>query len=166
VSEALVPPFLIAALVLCVAGLSKLRAPARAAAALHTPAPAVRALALGDVALGVACVVHPTRALAVALAALYALFAAVAVKLRRDRVACGCFGDSDLPVSQAHVLASELLAIVVAAAAFALPRGLPWVAGQSALTAGVLAVGIASASYATVLVYTAVPRAWGAWSGQ
>jgi hypothetical protein len=166
VSAALAPPFLVAALVLGVAGLAKLRAPARAAAALHAPAPVVRALAIGEVALGVACAVQPTRALAVALAALYALFAAVGERLRRDRVACGCFGDSDLPVSRAHVIASGLLGTVAAAAAIGSPAGLGWLAGQPAMTAGVVAVGIASAVYATVLVYTVVPRAWGAWSGQ
>jgi hypothetical protein len=165
-SAALAPPFLVATLVVCVAGLAKLRAPARAAAALHAPAPAIRALALGELALGAACAIHPTPALAVALAALYALFATVAVRLRRDRVACGCFGDNDLPVSQAHVIASGLLGTLAMAAAVASPRGLTWLAGQPAVTAGVLTMGIASAAYATVLVYTAVPRAWNAWSAQ
>ena len=165
-SAALAPPYVVAALVVCVAGLAKLRAPARAAAALHAPAPAVRALALGEVALGVACAVHPTRALAVALAALYALFAGVAVRLKRDRVACGCFGDNDLPVSQGHVIASALLGALAAVAAAASPRGLPWLAAQPAPVAGVVAVGIAGAVYAVVLAYTAVPRAWNAWSAE
>jgi hypothetical protein len=165
VSEALAPPFLVASLVLCVAGLAKLRAPAGAAAALGIPSWAVRALAAGELALGAACALHPTRALAVALALVYAVFAGVAVVLMRRRVACGCFGDDGLPVSQAHVIASELLGALAAAAAVASPRGLPWLASQPPLTAGVLAVGIAGAAYATVLLYTVVPRAWSAWSG-
>jgi hypothetical protein len=165
VSEALAPPFLVASLVLCVAGLAKLRAPATAAAALGVGSWPIRALATGEVALGAACALHPTRALAVALAGVYATFAIVAVVLKRRRAACGCFGDNDLPVSQAHVVASELLGALAAAAVAASPRGLPWLAGQPAWTAGALAAGIAAAVYATVLVYTALPRAWSAWSG-
>jgi len=166
VSAALAPPFLVASLVLCLAGLAKLRAPAAAAAALHTGPWAIRALAAGEVALGAACAVHPTRALATALAVLYGLFALVAARLRRERVACGCFGDDDLPVSQAHVVASELLGTLAAAAAVVAPLGLPWLASQPTPKALVLAVAIAGAVYATVLLYTAVPRAWSAWSGE
>jgi hypothetical protein len=162
-SAALAPPFIVAALVVCVAGVAKLRAPAGAAAALHTSPSAIRALAVGEVALGAACAVDPSRALAVALAALYALFAAVAVSLMRRRVACGCFGDNDFPVSRAHVIASELLGTLALGAAIAGPRGLGWVLGQSAPQAVALLIGIAGAVYAVVLVYTVVPQAWGAW---
>jgi len=165
VSEALAPPFLVASLVLCLAGLAKLRAPHTAAAALRTSPSLVRGLAVGEFVLGVTCMVHPTRATAVVLAGAYATFTGVAATLRRRRVACGCFGDNDLPVSQAHVIASELLCALAVAAAIASPRGLPWLASQPAVTAGVLAVGIAAAVYATVLLYTVVPRAWSAWSG-
>ncbi len=167
-SEALAPPFLVGSLVLCIAGLAKLRAPATAAAALglgRVGPYSIRALAVGELALGAACVIHPTRVLAVALAAAYAVFATVAVVLKRRRAACGCFGDNDLPVSPAHVVASELLGTVAVAAAVASPRGLGWMASQPAGIAGVLAVGIAAATYATVLVYTDVPRSWAAWSG-
>jgi Methylamine utilisation protein MauE len=166
VSHALTPPFLVAALVLCVAGVAKLRAPQTAAAALGTRPGVIRALALGELALGLACVVHPTRALAVALALLYGLFAIVAAVLRRRRVACGCFGDDELPVSRAHVIASELLCALAAAAAIASPRGADWLASQPVATGGVLAVGIAASVYATLLVYVRLPSAWAAWSGE
>lgn len=165
-SAALAPPFALAALLLCVAGLAKLRAPVAAASALGAPSWTIRALAVGEVALGAACVVDPTRALAVALAVTYALFAGVAAVLERRRMACGCFGDDDLPVSHAHVIASELLCAVGVGAAVAPPRGLGWLAGLPAWTAGVLAVGIAAGVYALVLVFTEVPRAWAAWSGE
>ena len=89
-SQALTPPFLVSCLVLCVAGASKLRAPATAAGALGLPTWIVRVLAAGELALGAACVLYPTRAGAVALAVVYQLFAAVAVVLMRRRVACGC----------------------------------------------------------------------------
>ena len=167
-SVALAPPFAVAALLLCVAGMAKLRAPAAAASALGTPPWTIRALAAGEVTLGAACVVHPTRALAVALAVTFAVFAGVAAVLKRRRMACGCFGDDDLPVSHAHVIASELLCAAGVAAAVASPRGLVagWLTSQPAWKAGVLAVGIAASVYAIVLVYTEVPRAWAAWSGE
>jgi len=153
-SAALAPPFIVAALVLCVAGVMKLRS---------STVP-MRALGVGEVALGVACVVSPTSPLAVALALVYASFAAVAVVLKRRRLACGCFGDNDFPVSLAHVIASELLGLLALAAAVAGPRGLGWVLDQHATTAVALTIGVVGAAYAVVLVYTVVPRAWTAWS--
>jgi methylamine utilization protein MauE len=162
-SAALAPPFVVASLVLCVAGVLKLRAPAGAAAALHAGASVVRSLAVGEVALGAACAVDPTRSLAVALALVYGLFAAVAVVLMRRRVACGCFGDNGFPVTAGHSIASATLGTLVLAAAVAGPRGLGWVLGQPTPQAAALSIGIAGALYATVLVYTVAPRAWGAW---
>jgi hypothetical protein len=162
-SAALAPPFVVASLLLCVAGVSKLRAPAGAAAALQLSPRVVRALAAGEVALGLACALHPTPALAVALAVVYALFAAVAAVLRRRRVACGCFGEEDFPVSAGHSIASALLGTPVLAAAVAGPRGLGWLLKQPAPEVVTLLIGIAGALYAIVLVYTVVPRAWGEW---
>jgi hypothetical protein len=146
----------VAALVLCVAGVMKLRSPARR----------MRAFGVGEVALGVACMVRPAWPLAVALAVVYTSFAAVAVVLMRRRAACGCFGENDFPVSLAHVIASELLGLMALAAALAGPRALGWVLGQPAPTAVVLLIGIAGAAYATVLVYTLAPRAFAAWSAE
>jgi hypothetical protein len=151
VSEALAPPFLVASLVLCVAGMMKLRS--------------LAVLGAGEVALGAACLVHPTRGLAVALALVYVSFAVVAEVFRRHRRACGCFGENDdFPVSLPHVIASELLGTLALAAAVAGPRGLDWVLGRPPATAAVLLIGVAGAVYAVVLVYTVVPRAWAAWS--
>jgi hypothetical protein len=166
VSQALAPPFLVAALVLCIAGVSKLRAPGTAAAATGTRPGVIRALALGELAVGAVGAIHPIRAGAVVLAVVYLVFAVVALVLRRRRVVCGCFGDNGLPVSLAHVIASELLGALALAAALAGPRGLGWLAGQPGITAAALAVGVAGAAYATVLVYTAVPPAWATWSGE
>jgi hypothetical protein len=166
VSQALTPPFLVACLVLCLAGLAKLCAPQTAAGALGVSPGVIRALALGELALGAVCAIHPTRAGAAALAAVYTLFAFVAVVLRRRRMACGCFGDDGLPVSLAHVIASGLLAALAAGAALAGPRGLGWLVGQPGVGAATVAVGVAGATYAVVLVYTAAPRAWATWSGE
>jgi len=153
-SEALAPAFLVASLLLCASGAMKLRSP---------PVP-MRALGIAEIALGTACAVYPTLALAVALALVYLSFAVVAEVFRRRRQACGCFGENDnFPVTLAHVIASELLGTLVLAAAIAGPRGLGWVLGLPAPQAVVLLAGIAGAVYAVVLVYTVVPRAWGAW---
>ncbi len=165
-SAALAPPFLVAALLVCVAGALKLRSPDRAAAALGMGRWGVRGLALGEVALGAACALAPTRPLAVALAIVYGLFSLVAVALMRRGVPCGCFGDDDLPVSLAHVIASELLGALALSAALAGPRGLGWVLDRPAMQAAALLVGIAGALYATVAVYTQLPAAWAVWSGE
>jgi len=150
VSAALAPAYIVASLLLCVSGAMKLRS--------------LPALGVGELALGAGCVVVPTRALAVVLALVYMSFAVVAEVFRRRRQACGCFGeDDDFPVTLAHVIASELLGALVLAAAVAGPRGLGWLLGLPAPQAVVLVAGIAGAVHAVVLVYTAVPRAWGAW---
>ena len=93
-SEALTPPFLVASLVLCVAGAFKLRASHAAADALRTLGLSggvrlvrlVRGLAGGELVLGAVCAVSPTRAGAAVLTAAYATFVGVAAVLaRRER---------------------------------------------------------------------------------
>lgn len=170
-SAALAPPFVVAALLLCVAGGLKLRSPRPAVGALQVlglPGAAwvVRVLAVGELALGAVCAVHPSRASAALLAGAYGTFAAVAAVLVRRRAACGCFGDDDLPASVSQSVASAVLCAVAAAAAVAGPNGLGWILGRPAPTATVLVVGIAGALYAAVVVYTQLPTAWAAWSGE
>ena len=173
-SAALTAPFLVAGLLLCVAGALKLRSPKAASAALRTlglPGATwiVRMLAAGELALGAVCAVHPTRAGAAVLTGVYVTFAGVAAVLSGRRVACGCFGglaDDEAPVSAVHWIASALLAAVAAASAAARPHELGWVVGLGAPAAAVLLVGIAGVLYATVLLYTRVPFAWAAWSGE
>jgi hypothetical protein len=166
VSQALTPPFLVASLVLCLAGVAKLRAPATAAAALGLRPWNVRVFAGIEFAIGAICALHPTRAGAWVVAAVYAMFALVAVVLMRRRVACGCFGNDDFRVTRAHVIASELLAALAAATTFVTPRGLGWLASQPIPVAVSLAVGIGGAGVAIALVYTTAPRAWATWSGE
>ena len=170
-SEALTPPFLVASLVLCVAGAFKLRAPQAAADALRTlglPGGVwlVRGLAVGEFALGAVCALFPSRAGAAVLAGAYVMFAGVAAALARRRAGCGCFGEDETPVSAGHWIASLALGAVALGAAASGSHGLSWVLGRPATTAIVLLLGIAGALYATVLVYTEVPRAWSVWSGQ
>jgi hypothetical protein len=39
-------------------------------------------------------------------------------------------------------------------------------AGRPSITGAALLVGVLGATYALVLVYTSVPRAWAVWSGE
>jgi hypothetical protein len=170
--SALAPPFILAGLVLCAAGALKLRSPAGAASALGAlglPGRAglavwlVRGLAVGELLLGGACAAHPVRAGALALAGAYGALTVVALMLVRRRAACGCFGEQERPASLVQPATSLVLAAVALAAAVVPPPGLDWVLGRSAAVSAVLLVGIAGALYGAVLVYTVVPRAWGAW---
>ena len=100
-ADVLTAPFAVAALVLVVAGVAKLRAPAPAAAALRelglpTAALAVRALRGFEIALGVWALATPTSVAAIALACCYAAFAGLALLLASRRAACGCFGEARL----------------------------------------------------------------------
>jgi hypothetical protein len=171
VAQALTGPYLIAALTLCVAGLAKLRAPnaaARAMRAARLPgnALAIRAFAVGEVALGAAAALLATPATAAALAAVYAAFAALALVLHRRGAECGCFGDSGTPASPMQSAISALLAVVCAAAAATSIHGVRWVLGRPPSIATILIAGIGGAVYATVAAYSELPSAWTAWGGR
>jgi hypothetical protein len=155
VSEALTAPFATAALVLCVAGIGKLRS--------HASGGWV-ALALVELGVGAWCVLAPGRVAAAALASTYALLAIGALVLARRREACGCFGDHEAPASIAQSVLSATLALVALAAVISTPHGITWVLQRSALTATTLILGTAAAAYGAVLAYTQFPRAWGSWS--
>ena len=160
-AEVLTGPFAIAALVVAIAGVAKLRAPATATDALVTlglPRARwlVRLAATVEVALAGWCLVSPGRWSAVALALAYAGFTAVAALLARRRASCGCFG-GNTEVSAIHLVLSPLLGLICAAAAVWTP--------PDVLAAGSvpLAVGVAGAAYALVLAFTELPAAWSAW---
>jgi Mg/Co/Ni transporter MgtE len=165
VTDALTSPFAVAAIVLVVAGLAKLRSPAAAARALDTlgvsaGAWMVRAIALGEIALGGWAVVRPEAPAALAVAAVYGAFAVVAWLLASREASCGCFGEREHPASLAQSVLSIALASAAGLAAIWRPRGLSWLA-----THPVVALGVAGAAYATVLAYTVLPLAWSAWIG-
>ncbi len=168
-AQALTPPFLLAALLLCVAGAAKLRAPAAAGRALRglgLPGPPglVRAFAAGELALGLWSALHPGRLAAGAVAVLYGLFAVLSLALMRRRASCGCFGDGATPASPVQSWLSVGLALVALAAVAAQPPGLGWVLGRPAWELAVLMIGTGGSVYATVLAYTQVPSAWASWS--
>jgi hypothetical protein len=167
-ADVLTAPLAIAALVLIVAGVAKLRAPKPAVGALRElglpggPS-AIRVFAGAEIALGAAALISPGAVEAIALACCYAAFAALALLLTSRRAACGCFGEGDFPASRLQVVISALLAAACAAAVVWPPQGiLDRPAGQAA----VLLIGIAGAAYATVLAYTQLPAAWSAWSAR
>lgn len=123
-------PALTACLLLLLAGTAKVHRPADTARALAPLVPglpagaarlAVRVLAGGELALGTAAVVWPTRGTLAAVAASYLAFAAVVVVVRRrggPLASCGCFGTPDTPATALHVVvdvAAAAAAAVVAA---------------------------------------------------
>jgi hypothetical protein len=168
-AAALTPPFTVAALVLCVAGAAKLRSPASARQALQALGlpPLVAPLAFAELTVGIACVVAPGRATAVALACAYATLCGVAIVLAARRAGCGCFGEGDAPASVAQALLSAMLAgIAILAAVTASPHGLGWLLAQSPGSAMVIVLGTAGAAYGAVLAYTELPQAWNSWSGR
>jgi uncharacterized membrane protein YphA (DoxX/SURF4 family) len=169
VAQALTAPILLAAAVLCIAGVAKLRSPdtaTRAFEALGLPArPAlVRALAIVELAIGIWCAIDRSGPAALALACLYAAFAAAAGLLSRRHSSCGCFGAEELPASLWQAVLSAAFGAVALAGAVAGAHGLQWVLDRPAFEAATILIGTAGAAYATVLAYTLLPQAWTSWS--
>jgi hypothetical protein len=94
---------------------------------------------------------------------MYVLLALTAAVLARRGAACGCFGDDDAPATAAHVSLSAVLALVAVTGVVWPARGIAWLLGSTPGVVAPLALGIAGAAYATVLAYTELPSAWGAW---
>lgn len=162
-------PFAVAAVVVCVAAVAKLRAPEQAAAALAAVGRPVsvhliRLLAVVELVLGGWAAIAPSRPLAGALAVLYAGFAVVTIALSRRGASCGCFGATQAGASPLQAALSAALSLVCAWVAVHPARGLPWVLERAPLEALVLGIGIATAVFATVVAYTDLPAAWSAWS--
>lgn len=168
-ADILTGPFAVAAIVIALAGIAKLRAPAVAIAALSDlglPAASaiVRMLGAAEIALALWCLLNPGLIQALALGCCYTAFALAALALTRRQAACGCFGEHEQPASFGHSAISAALAAVCFVAAAAGPHDAGWVLARPAGQAVVLALGIGGCAYATVLAYTQLPAAWGAWS--
>jgi hypothetical protein len=114
-----------AALLLFVAGVTKLRAPVpamRAARAMALPATAntVRLLAAIEIVVGVSALVSASAVARVALGVLYAaflVFVVAAIARNAPISSCGCFGSNDVPPSLAHVAVNACAAAVAFVAA-------------------------------------------------
>ncbi len=122
-------PLLVAAGLLLVAGIAKVRQPHAAqrvleAIGLPTSIRTVQLLGLIEAALGAAAIVSGVRWLAVAVMAMFVVFAAVATWLLiggADLPSCGCLGALETPPSIIHVVLSALGAVAAGAAALADP---------------------------------------------
>jgi hypothetical protein len=120
--SSLAGPLHAAAVVLVLAGWSKLARPATARAALRAVGlpsgrPAVGVLAAIEVVIAGTVLLGTGRAAAAALACLHLGFLAVALRLRRQAAGCGCFGEP-APVTATHLAVNLAVAgLGIAAAA-------------------------------------------------
>jgi hypothetical protein len=169
--NALTGPYAVAAAVLCVAGLAKLRTPAsasRALAGLGLPAgpSVIRAYAVLEIGLGAWALISPAPLASALLAFVYAAFTGLALLLWRRAESCGCFGAEGAPATPLQAVLSALFAALCATAIGASPHGLGWALGRPLGSAAVLVLGTAAAAYGTVLAYSELPQAWRSWSPQ
>ena len=171
-SAVLLPAFAAAAILLVVAGASKITSPYMAQASLSTaglPAPliGVRVLALCEVAIGAAAVIEPSTATALAAAVAYGAFCLFTVRLLRmadEGVDCGCFGGAGTEVSRVHVMMNAAPFAVCVAAAIAPPHGPGWLFHHTPVIAATTCLGIAAIAYASFVAFTVFPRAWQSYS--
>jgi hypothetical protein len=164
VADALTIPHAVAALVLIVAGVTKLGSPRAAARAVGMRPAAIRLFATFEIALGGWALLAGGPASAGLMAAVYAGFAALTLVLARAGAACGCFGEERAPASPVQSLLSGTLGLVCVAATHAGTHPLAWVLGRPVGTAAVLVLGTAGAVYGTVLAYSELPLVWRSWS--
>jgi hypothetical protein len=168
-SAALLPAFSAAALLLAIAGVAKVTSPYLAqaslsAAGVRIPAVAVRLLGAGELAVGGAAFLEPTTFTAAATAVAYGGFCLFTVRLLRTtagtRVDCGCFGGAGSEASPVHLGLNAIAFAICIGATAAPPPGPDWVLARAPLTATAICLGVAAATYAAYLVFTAFPRAW------
>jgi hypothetical protein len=157
-ADALTVPHAVAALVLCAAGIAKLRSPRTAATALGVPVGLIRAFSVYELVLGAGAL--GWTVLSPLLALTYAGLAALTLVLARRAQSCGCFGEGDAPASGMQSLLSLALALVCAVPA----HGAGWLLDRSVGSATVLALGVVVAAYGILVAYAEVPAAWQAWS--
>jgi hypothetical protein len=162
--SALGAPLLVAALVLCVAGAAKLRAPDAAARAVGADRRLVRLFAAGELGLGGLALVAGGPGPAAVMAALYSAFAVLTLRLARAGETCGCFGSQQNPASPLQSALSATLATVCLLAALGGARSLDWILGRSPGIVTVLGLGTAGAVYGIVLAYSELPQLWRSWS--
>ena len=162
--SALAIPLLVAALVLCVAGAAKLRAPDPAARAVGADRRLVRLFAAGELGLGGVVLAAGGPLPAAIMAALYAGFAVLTLRLARTGESCGCFGAEQSPASRLQSALSATLAAVCLLAALGGARSLDWILGRSPGIVTVLGLGTAGAVYGIVLAYSELPQLWRSWS--
>ncbi|HEX3832245.1 MAG TPA: hypothetical protein VHW04_09775 [Solirubrobacteraceae bacterium] len=157
-ADALTVPHAVAALVLCAAGVAKLRLPRTAATALGVPVGLIRTFSVYELALGAGAL--GWTVLSPLLALTYAGLAALTFVRARRAQSCGCFGEGDAPASIAHSVLSLGLALVSVAPT----HGVGWLVERAPGTAAVLVLGVVAAVYGIVIAYANFAPAWRAWS--
>jgi hypothetical protein len=163
-ADALTVPHAVAAVLLCVAGLAKLRAPAPAARAVGAAPPAIRAFAMLELALGAWALLNGGAVSSALMAALYAAFAGLTIVLWRRGRSCGCFGAVAAPASPLQSLVSAALALLCVACAAASVHPAAWISGRPPGSVAILVLGTGAAVYGTVLAYSELPLLWRSWS--
>ncbi|MDQ6836480.1 MAG: hypothetical protein M3016_09880 [Actinomycetota bacterium] len=160
----MIVPRLVAALVLALAGLAKLRSPQLAARAGGVAPAAIRALAAAELAVAASALVSAAMWSAATMAALYTVFSVITLRLARAGEDCGCFGSQGAPASPLQSLLSAALAGVCLLSAIAEPPAAGWILSQSPATAAVVALGAVATAYGIVLAYSELPSLWRSWS--
>jgi hypothetical protein len=136
-----------------------------ALAAVGVPRRWAGALAVAELAIGLACLARPQTVSLLAMAALYLAFAGVTAvrRLRHDGRPCGCLWD-DGASSWLHVAVDLTAAAAAAAWALSPPPSLLTVAGSHPALALPLALGVGCAVFCTVLVLQHLADAIGAYA--
>lgn len=163
--EFIAPTFFASALLLLLAGVSKLVSPANtstalSAAALPSDTRLVRAFATCEILLGAAALIAPSRLVAVVLALMYMGFVGFVIRLmRRDDTGagCGCVGTKkEAPPSWIHVGLNSVAAASGLGAAAVSPVGVVDVVAEVPIGGVGLVVGtltIVYLAYVTALVW-------------
>jgi Methylamine utilisation protein MauE len=170
--DTLAPPFFLAAALLVLAGVVKLRSPdATAQAIMDAGLPGSRTVARGvgvaEIVIGAWALGWPAAGGAPVCGALYAAFAGFLVYVlvaRPDAGSCGCAGPTAVPPSRLHATLNIFAAIVAFAYATTAAPSLETWARSLGWEAVPVAFGAALAGWLCVVSVTAVPDAFRAWS--
>jgi len=175
--EVLAPPFFVAAGLLAVSGLAKLRHPRPTAKAMYAaglPGSSnltARTLGGGELLIGVLALARPVPLIVWALAAMYLLFAGFLGYLiwaRPGSTSCGCAGEREVPPNVIHLGLDAVAAVLAGSvalngvpnlAAFTIElgwAGVPFLAGL--IATGVSATVVATELPAALAAYRPPPR--------
>jgi Methylamine utilisation protein MauE len=165
VPDLLAVPFFVAASLLVLGGLAKVRRPApasRALAAARLPNAwwQVRALGALEATFGTWALVAPGATSALAVAALYlafAVFLGVLIAAHVPAASCGCAGAADVPPSILHVSLNLVAVGTAVAAAASPPPSIGAFLAEQPLAGVPLVIGMATAWYAAYLAVGPLP---------
>jgi hypothetical protein len=156
-------PHAVAALLLAVAGVAKLRAPQAAARAVDVAPALIRGFAVGETVLAAVALISASPWSSVGMAVLYAGFAGLTLRLARAGAACGCFGAEQSPASPLQSALSVVLSGLAGLSAIGGAHTAAWIVGRPLGTLVVLLAGTAGVVYGIVLAYSELPPRWESW---